>query len=154
MSTTPSGSSRTGLAAFDSGMNRTAPASPMSPSGTLTRKIIRQPVPSRSAVTSQPARIGPAIAARPMTGPNAANAPPISFGGKTFLMTPRPCGISSAPNAPWRTRVPMRTSGDGASAHAADASVKPVMPTMKTRRRPKMSPRRPPTIMKTPKASV
>ena len=56
-------------------------------------------------MTSQPARIGPAIAARPMTGPNAANAPPISFGGKTVLMTPRPCGISSAPNAPWRTRA-------------------------------------------------
>ena len=41
------------------------------PSGTLIRKIIRQPVPSRSAATSQPARIGPQIAASPMTGPKA-----------------------------------------------------------------------------------
>ena len=35
------------------------------PIGRLIRKIIRQPVPSRSAVTSQPARIGPANSASP-----------------------------------------------------------------------------------------
>ena len=134
--TTPTGSRRVRFPERDSGMNRSAPSRPMTPSGTLMRKIIRQPVPSRSAVTSQPARIGPAIAARPITGPNAANAPPISFGGKTVLMTPRPCGISSAPNPPWRTRNAMRASGDGASAHAVDASVNPTMPTMKTFRRP------------------
>ena len=118
------------------------------------RKIIRQPVPSRSAETSQPARIGPAIAASPMTGPKAAKAPPISFGGKTVLIMPSPCGISSAPKPPCNTRVAISTSGDGASAHAIEASVKPVMPMMKTRRRPKTSPSRPPTIMKTAKASV
>jgi hypothetical protein len=89
-----------------------------------------------------------------MTGPNAAKAPPISFGGKTVLIIPSPWGISSAPNAPCSTRVAISASGDGASAHAAEASVKPVMPTTKTRRRPKASPRRPPMIMKTPKASV
>ena len=48
----------------------------------------------------------------------------------------------------------MSASGDGASAHAIEASVKPVMPMMKTRLRPKTSPRRPPTIMNTAKASV
>ena len=118
------------------------------------RKIIRQPVPSRSAETSQPARIGPAMAARPMIGPKAAKAPPISLGGKTVLIMPRPCGISSAPKPPCSTRVAIRTSGDGASAHAIEASVKPAMPMTKMRRRPKMSPSRPPTIMNTAKASV
>jgi hypothetical protein len=53
----------------------------------LDRKIIGQPVPRRSADTSQPATIGPAIAVTPMTGPTAAKAPPISRGGKTALMT-------------------------------------------------------------------
>ena len=48
----------------------------------------------------------------------------------------------------------MRTSGDGASAHAIEDSVKPAMPMTKMRRRPKMSPSRPPTIMNTAKASV
>src|SRR4051794_24680850 len=99
MSSTPSGSRRMRLDDFDSGMNRSAPSRPMTPSGTLSRKIIRHPVPSRSAVTSQPARIGPAMAARPMTGPNAANAPPISFGGKTVLMTPSPCGTQQRAEA-------------------------------------------------------
>jgi hypothetical protein len=94
------------------------------------------------------------MAASPMIGPKAAKAPPISLGGKTALIIPNPCGMSSAPKAPWSTRVAMSTSGDGASAHASEASVKPVMPTTKTRRRPKTSPRRPPTIMNTPKASV
>jgi hypothetical protein len=118
------------------------------------RKIIRQPVPSRSAETSHPASTGPPTAARPMTGPNAANAPPISDGGKTVLMMPRPWGIRSAPKPPCRTRVAMRTSGEVASAHAAEESVKPTIPITKIRRRPNTSPSRPPTIMKTPKASV
>ncbi len=118
------------------------------------RKIIRQPVPRRSAETSQPARIGPPTAARPMTGPKVPNAPPISEGGKTVLMMPRPCGISSAPKPPCRTRVAISRSGEGASAQAAEASVKPTMPMTKTRRRPKRSPSRPPMIMKTPKARV
>ena len=118
------------------------------------RKIIRQPVPSRSALTSQPARIGPPTAARPITGPKAANAPPISAGGKTVLIMPRPCGISSAPKPPCRTRMAIRKSGLGASAQAAEASVKPAMPIAKIRLRPKRSPRRPPMIMNTPNASV
>ena len=90
MRPTPSGSSLIGVRDFDSGMKRSAPSRPTTPSGTLMRKIIRQPVPSRSAETSQPARIGPAMAARPMIGPKAAKAPPISLGGKTVLIMPEP----------------------------------------------------------------
>ena len=92
-------------------MKRSAPSRPTTPSGTLMRKIMRQPVPSRSAETSQPARIGPAMAARPMIGPKAAKAPPISLGGKTVLIMPSPCGISSAPKPPCSTRVAMRSVG-------------------------------------------
>jgi hypothetical protein len=154
MSTTPSGSSRMRCVERDSGMKRSAPSRPTTPIGTFMRKIIRQPVPSRSALTSQPARIGPAIAARPITGPKAPYAAPISLGGKTVLIMPKPCGISSAPKPPWRTRKAMSVSGDGPSAQAAEASVKPLMPMTKTRRRPYTSPSRPPRIMNTPKASV
>ncbi|MEO9177139.1 MAG: hypothetical protein ABI317_16615, partial [Gaiellales bacterium] len=88
-SPTPTTSSRTRRGEVDSGMKRSAPSNPSTPTGTLIRKIIRQP-----------ARIGPQIAAIPITGPNAPNAPPISSGGNTVLITPRPCGIRSAPNAP------------------------------------------------------
>jgi hypothetical protein len=41
----------------------------MSPTGTFTAKIIRQPVPNTSALISPPAAIGPSIADRPITGP-------------------------------------------------------------------------------------
>ena len=92
------------------------------------RKIIRQPVPSRSAETSQPGEDRPADGGEPHHGPNAANAPPISDGGKTVLIMPSPCGMSSAPKPPCRTRIAIRKSGDGASAHAADAAVKPAIP--------------------------
>jgi hypothetical protein len=50
--------------------------------------------------------------------------------------------------------VAISMSGEVASAQAADASVKPLMPMTKTRRRPKTSPSLPPTIMNTPNASV
>ena len=59
----------------DSAGSTRAPArSASTPIGMLIRKIIRQPPPKRSASTSQPARIGPPTADRPMIGPNAPNA--------------------------------------------------------------------------------
>lgn len=139
---------------LDSGTNRSASSSPATPTGRLMRKTIRQPVPSRSAPASQPPRIGPAIAAIPITGPNAANAAPSWLGGKTCLMIPSPCGMRSAPNAPCTARVAISAPALGASAHAAEASVKPAMPTRNMRRRPKTSPSRPPTMSRTPNASV
>src|SRR3954471_22388870 len=68
MSTTPSGSRRRRPDDLDSGTNRRAPSRPTTPSGTLIRKIIRQPVPRRAAVTSQPARIGPGDRGHPHDG--------------------------------------------------------------------------------------
>ena len=58
---------------------------------------MRQPVPNRSASTSQPARIGPPTAARPIIGPKVPKALPISVGGNIVLDHARPCGIITAP---------------------------------------------------------
>ena len=80
--------------------------------------------------------IGDATAASPMTGPKAANALVISSSAKTCLIIPKPCGISSAPNAPCTARSAISASGEGAAAHSAEAAVKPTIPTMNRRRRP------------------
>src|SRR5690349_10744514 len=135
-------------------MTRSAPTRPATPSGTLTRKIERQPRPARSPSVSAPPSTGAATALSPITGPKAANAFVISSSAKTSLIIPKPCGMSSAPNAPWTTRAAIRVPGVGAAAHSADAVVKPTIPTMNTRRRPKRSPSRPPVISSTAKASV
>ena len=101
-----------------------------------------------------PARIGAAIADRPMTGPKLAKTLPSSSVGKTSLSRPKPWGMSSAPNPPWSARVTIRSSADGATAHRADISVKPNEPIRNSRRRPKMSPRRAPVTSSTAKLSV
>ncbi len=124
------------------------------PTGTLMRNTIRQPVERMLASMRTPARIGAAIADRPMTGPKLPNTLPSSSGGKTSLSRPKPCGISSAPNPPWSARITMSASAEGATAHSADISVKPKEPIRKSRRRPKMSPRRAPVTSRTAKLSV
>ena len=98
--------------------------------------------------------IGAATAERPITGPKAANAFESWSSGKTSLIIPKPCGISSAPNPPWSARVAIRNPGDGAIAHSTEAVVNPTMPAMNRRLRPKRSPRRAPVMSSTANASV
>jgi hypothetical protein len=136
------------------GITRAAPISPAIPSGTLTRKIERQPRPKRLPSVSAPPMIGEATALSPMMGPKAANAFVISSSAKTSLIIPKPCGIRTAPNAPCSTRAAIRKLDEGAAAHSADAAVKPTMPIMNRRRRPSRSPRRAPVMSRTAKASV
>src|ERR1700733_5566263 len=139
-STIPMRSSRVPGVAAPRGSTLTAAAKAAIPTGTLIRNTIRQPVPSRSASIRTPARIGATIAERPMTGPKVANTLLISSSGKTSLIRPNPWGITSAPKPPCNALRPIRISGEGASAHAADIAVNPAEPIRKRRRRPKMSP--------------
>src|SRR5580704_17410864 len=74
--------------------------------------------------------------------------------GKTEPSMPKPCGISSAPNAPWTSRATMIEGGSQARPQASEAAVKPVMPIRKVRRRPYLSPSRPPVTSSTPRASA
>jgi hypothetical protein len=120
----------------------------------LTRKIIRQPVPNRSASTSTPDSTGPSTAARPITGPKAANALAISSGGKQALIMASPCGIITAPNPPCSTRNAIIEAGSHASPHSSEATVNPAAPITNIRRRPIRSPRRPLTTSPTASARV
>ena len=98
--------------------------------------------------------IGPNTAARPMTGPQMPNALGSSSVEKTSLITPRPWGIISAPKAPCTRRNAISIPGELASPHAIEAAVKPAAPIRKRRRRPKMSPSRPPVTRPTLNASA
>ncbi len=81
------------------------------PIGTLIRKIMRQPLPNRSASISRPATIGPRTADRPETGPRIAHALPISFGGKMSRIRPKTCGSMIAPSTPCSARKPISDLG-------------------------------------------
>ena len=88
-----------------------------------------------------------------MVAPNMPKAVARSWGGKVTWMTERIWGNMIAPISPWRTREAISMSGVWASPQRAEARVNPAMPIMNRRLRPKMSPRRPPVISMTAKAS-
>jgi hypothetical protein len=114
------------------------------PIGRLIPKIMRQPVPKTSALISSPATIGPSTAESPISGPKMPQAFLISSPGKRSLVSPKPCGIITAPDAPCSSRATISISGDTAVAQASEVSVKPAIPASSTRLRPNMSPSRPP----------
>jgi hypothetical protein len=107
-----------------------------------------------SASISRPATIGPSTAERPDTGPSTAQALPIWSGGNRSRIRPKTCGSMTAPRAPWSAREPISSSAVGAAAHRSDAIVKPPAPISSIRRRPNMSPSRPPVSRPTAIASV
>jgi hypothetical protein len=121
-STSPGRSNRApGLrpGASAAGTNRIESA-PSAPSGTLIRKIIRQP----------PAPISAPPAVGPIAGPRNSRMP---ASGEIAREPPDPpssmliaSGTSGAATRPWRTRAPTRNPASGASAHSADAIVKAI----------------------------
>ena len=74
--------------------------------------------------------------------------------GNAFVTIERVAGIISAPPIPCTTRLATSDAVSGARPAEAEASVNRVTPIRKVRRRPKMSPRRPPVASSTAKASV
>ena len=97
------------------GRKRRPAASARSPTGTLTRKIARQPVPSRLTSIRPPPTSGPAIAARPMIGPTTPSAFCWPSSPSSSRIRPKPWGTMSAATAPWSARPAMRAFGFGAS---------------------------------------
>ena len=120
----------------DSGSRRSAATNATMPTGTLTRKIARQPRPKRSPSTSAPPMIGPSTAAPPMTGPNIPKALAISSFGNDARTIPKPCGIMTAAKPPCSSRKAMSSPAEAATPQSTEASVNPAMPMRKRRRRP------------------
>ncbi len=118
------------------------------------RNMARQPVPAMFASIRKPASIGPPTMAKPSAGPNKLKALSIISRVKCEVMIAIPCGMSSAPNAPWQRRAEISMAGLKDRPHATDASVKPAMPMRNRRRWPYLSPSRPPITSSTPSASA
>jgi len=109
------------------------------PSGTLTRKIVRQPNPAISTPPSDGPRVVPIADIVPRS-PIAL--PVFDFGtvsptratvSAIMIAAPRPCAAREA----------MRNQSVGAMPHRSDATVNSAIPARNNRRRPTMSPSRP-----------
>ncbi len=127
-------------------------ASTMSrPMGTLTNSTHRQ----FSHSTSMPP------ASRPIAPPpaeTAAKTPKARLRSgpsrKVVLIRARDVGEAMAPPTPWRARAPRSWPEFWANPPSREASTKSSTPKTKTRRRPRMSPARPPSSSRPPKVRV
>ena len=135
-STWPTGSTRRGCGARDSGTKIAARMPAAMPTGMLTQKIERQPMES----TSAPPTTGPSARLTPTTPPQTPIALARSRGSvNTLVMIDMATGLSiDAPTA-CSTRATISQLRLGARLHSRDATVKTVSPVWNTRRRPNRS---------------
>jgi hypothetical protein len=106
------------------------------------------------AVVSRPPRMSPMAMPEPATAEKMPSAwlrrGPSS---KLVAISDSVPGAASAAPAPWTARAAISQAAVVASPPASDAAVKIVIPMTNTRRRPKMSPARPPSSSRPPKGS-
>jgi hypothetical protein len=118
------------------GTSHQVAANAATPTGTLTRKIQRQPVASPIAWMISPPSTGPAAAEMETVSPNSPNALARSAPVNSCWMRPEFCGVSSPAAAPWTSRATTTSSAVGASPTAALATTNPTRPTSIIVRRP------------------
>jgi len=116
----------------------------------LSQKIHCQAIP---CVTAPPTS-GPIATARPLIPPQAPSATPRFSTGTAALRIVSVSGVTIAPPIPCAARAAISASTDGASAAAAEASVKMPRPMTNSRRRPKRSPSAAPVRSRTANVSV
>ena len=146
---TPGRSSRD-AGPYDSCRRLSASGASTSPIGTLSQKIQCHEMPE----TTAPPTSGPIATARPLMPPHAPSARPRRSGGTAAERIVSVSGITIAPPSPCTARAASSAAIDGASAAAAEASVKMPSPIANMRRRPKRSPSAAPVRRSTAKVSV
>ncbi len=120
------------------------------PIGTLSQKIHCQERPS----TIAPPTTGPSATARPLTPPQMPSAMPRRAGGTAAERIVRVSGVTIAPPTPCRALAATSASMPGASAAAAEPTVKIARPTRNIRLRPNRSPSAAPVRSRTAKVNV
>ncbi len=119
--------------------------------GTLTKRTHRQ----SSHSTSIPPASSP-IALPPAE--TAANTPKALFRSgpsrKVVVISDRAVGEAMAPPTPWSERAASSCQDSWESPPSSEARTKSSTPKMKTRRRPRMSPSRPPSSRSPPNVRV
>ncbi len=126
------------------------PAIAAMPTGTFTQKIQCQ---FRPWVTAPPIS-GPLATARPATPPQIPITVPRRSAGNAEVSNVRPSGMMIPAPIPSTARNAIRAPMPGASAQAADATVKTIRPEVYIRRRPIMSPSAAAVMMVAPNAST
>ena len=106
------------------------------PTGRLIRKIGRHSRPNRFHSVSSAPSSGPETAPRPTITPKRPKTLPRSSAGNVACTIDRTCGTIIAAMPPWRMREATSISGFAAKPQSAEASVKPAIPTRKSRLRP------------------
>ena len=145
-SPTPGRSSRA-CPRLSRGSSTAAPASATTPTGTLTQKIDRQPVPNASAAMSGPPSAWPMTALPDMVITRTLSARARARPSKLTWIPVSTCGTMTAAQAPWAIRAPMSTPAPGARLQASEARVNPARPARYTRRYPAMRPSRAPVMI-------
>ena len=120
------------------------------PIGTFSQKIQCHEIPE----TTAPPTSGPNATARPVIPPQAPSARPRFSAGTAEARIVSVSGITIAPPMPWKARAMSSARIDGASAAAAEETVKIARPIASIRRRPKRSPSAAPVSSSTAKVSV
>ena len=118
--------------------------------GRLRKKIARQ----ETSSVSQPPTSGPSASAIADTPAQVPIARPRSSGGNVLEMIESVPGIISAAPTPWTAREATSQPSVGARPIVAEAAANTTTPMRNTRRRPKMSPSRPPVTSSTANDSV
>ena len=150
-SSVPAQSSRGRLAGLLPCMYISAPATATAAKIRLTYSAQRQ---DRYSVRTPP-RMRPTAPPPPATDPKTPNARPRSRGSRKMLIrVPSADGARIAPNAPCRVRAATSMPNEVAAPPSAEDSANPIRPVMKTRLRLYMSPSRPPSSSRLPKASA
>jgi hypothetical protein len=118
--------------------------------GTLRKKIDCQ----ETLSTRKPPTTGPMASARALTPAQVPIALPRSWGGKALEMIESVAGIMKAAPMPCAARPPTNQASDCEKPMKALERPNTMTPKRNIRRRPKMSPRRPPVTSRTAKLSV
>ena len=118
--------------------------------GRLRKKIARQ----ETSSVSQPPISGPSASAIADTPAQVPIALPRSSGGNALAMIDSVPGIMNAAPTPWTAREATSQPSVGAKPIVAEATAKTTTPNRNIRRRPKMSPSRPPVTSSTANVSV
>jgi hypothetical protein len=134
----------------DSSAANSVTATAATATGTLRKKIARH----ETSSVNQPPTSGPIASAIADTPAQMPIARPRSCGGNVFVMIESVPGIISAAPTPCSAREPTSQPSFGAKPIVAEAKAKMPTPNRKTRRRPKMSPSRPPVTSSTANVSV
>ena len=109
------------------------------PSGTLTRKIARQPSPA----ISRPPSDGPSAVPIADIVPSSPMALPVLAFGTVSPTKAMVRAIMMAAPRPCTARAAISSQSAGAAPHRAEATVNRTIPASSSRRRPMMSPSRP-----------